>query len=227
MIYENYTSVLLDHEVQKVKLPDAMKGDPLLDVSLLCIYKIATCDELCRGGDHIIEALVGRGFNLVSSSVILSSTGYYDEALNLLRSLGELVNIFAYLILYPNDYSNWASATKTQRMKVYSPSKIRKKIKAKNIFEPPMDNEQYAELCELVTHVTSKTVPNSHGAAGSGAVGGVHQTAGEEKVASLVSYLAAQFALLASKITGREDLWDEVDRVFSLQSQADEQVINT
>ena len=108
----DYAERLLRHELSKAQIPDGVRESDLLNVAMEVLYKVATCEGHCRKGDRIIESLAGRGFNLASSAMILTSIGYYDEALNLIRSLGELTNLLGYLVLHPDDYPSWVLASK-------------------------------------------------------------------------------------------------------------------
>src|SRR5436309_173666 len=55
---------------------------------LSLLYRVATCGWGCRSSDHSIEALTGKAINLTLSAVRLLRSGYYDEALALVRTSG-------------------------------------------------------------------------------------------------------------------------------------------
>lgn len=208
---EEYVKAVLDFHVAKMTLPPSLEGNSELGAWMLITYKIATCEDgsHCRKGDHILESLAARAYNLAVSSTILSATGLYDEALNSVRSLGELANVLAYLTLYPDDYPNWVRANKRSKATRYSPSAIRAAIEQVATFVPPMDKNTYAELCELSTHVHSATSPNAYGSDARRHVGGFRQDVGDEKVAELLTYTMSMVALLVSKMVGRDDLFEE------------------
>src|SRR5689334_18633072 len=57
------------------------------------LYKLAVCGYGCHGGDHKIEYITGRSYNLAISALKLLRLGYYDESLSLIRSMSEVVNL--------------------------------------------------------------------------------------------------------------------------------------
>jgi hypothetical protein len=69
------------------KAPDCFRN---LGTALSLLYRQATCAWGCPGGDHVIEGLVGRAVNSAQGAIRLSRLGYYDEALSLGRSVGEV-----------------------------------------------------------------------------------------------------------------------------------------
>ena len=56
------------------------------------LYNLAVCGYGCHGGDHKIEYITGRTYNLAISSLKLLRLGHYDESLSLIRSISEIVN---------------------------------------------------------------------------------------------------------------------------------------
>jgi hypothetical protein len=141
----NYVRAALDYHLSKLSLPPSFADNTELDSPMLITYKVATCEDgkRCRKGDHIIESLAARAYNLTLSATLLSAVGLYDEALNSVRSLGELANVLAYLSLYPDDYPNWVLANKKTRLSQYSPSAIRAAIEKFSAF-PSVPTEKEA-----------------------------------------------------------------------------------
>ena len=207
-----FVKAALDYHLSKLLLPPPLDGNAELDASLRITYRIATCEDgnRCSNGDHVVEALAARAYNLALSATLLSSVSLYDEALNSVRSLGELANVLAYLSLEPSEYPRWVLADKKTRMSKYSPSAIRLAIEKKSTFDPPMDKATYAELCELSTHVHGATAPNNYGADGRRHAGGFADQNGAAKVADLLTNTMFMVALLASRMVDRDDLFEEV-----------------
>lgn len=136
----------------------------------------------------------------------MTSIGQYDEALSIVRSLGELCNLLAYFRLYPVEFRKWASASEKDRIKAYKPVLIRKGIEEAGQIAVPMDADVYSELCAAAVHVTPDTAPNQHSTDGSRNVGGIKQEEGEAKVLSHLSYLLPQAAMIVTTLVGRNDL---------------------
>ena len=203
---------LYEYHHERMNLPPELSEDVAVNLSVQVLYRIATCDDgaKCRGGDHILESLTARGVNMATSAILLCAAGLYDEALNSVRSLGEIANLFGFLWLYPEKYSDWVMATKKRRKAEFSPSAIRKAIEAKDGYLSPMDQETYTRLCELATHVHGATAPNAYGEDGRRHVGGFEQAEGVRYVAEQLSNVVVMLAMFASKMVGRDDLFDEV-----------------
>src|SRR5436190_18244380 len=64
----------------------------LLGWALAALYEVGTCNQKCWGGPHLLESLCVRVYNLGVSAYLLMVRGFYDEALNLVRSIGEVGN---------------------------------------------------------------------------------------------------------------------------------------
>ena len=124
------------------------------------LYKVATCGYSCSGGSHVIEYITGRGYNLGVGSLKLLRLGLYDEALSLIRSISEIVNLFALFGIEPNHLFEWYNQTEKERMREFSPSKVRQKLLQTQL-EPPISKEYYSKMCEVAVHVNPLTKPQS------------------------------------------------------------------
>lgn len=187
-------------------IPEQISNEEEISISIEIIYKISTCHDICRGGDHRIEALCGRVLNHASASLSLMVMGYYDEALSLCRSIGEIANLMAYFCIYPDKFPIWVQASRSQRIQQFSPTAVRKGIKRKNSFEMPMTEDDYRLLCETATHVTPYTRPNDYSTGDKkGHVGPHIQENGKEKVLEILSNLLIYIAIMGSKMTNNED----------------------
>jgi len=207
----SYLEMAYQHHLKHMNLPRPLLEDAVFSKSMSIVYRAATCEDgkKCRGGDHILESLAARAYNLSLSATLLSAAGLYDEALNSIRSLGELSKLLAFLTLYPEEYPNWVRADKKDRLKRFSPAAIREAIEKSSTFMPPMERAVYSELCELSTHVHSGTAPNAFNTDGRRHAGGFHQEVGIDKVAELLSYTLSTIALIIAKMVGRDDLFNQ------------------
>lgn len=122
------------------------------------LYKIATCGYGCRGGSHIIEYITGRGYNLGIASLKLLRIGLYDEAISLIRSISEIVNLLALFGIDPDSLNEWYNQNEKERIKNFAPSKVRDRI-GKTELEAPIPKEYYSKMCEVGVHVNPKTKP--------------------------------------------------------------------
>jgi hypothetical protein len=88
-------------------LDDYKINNDIIGSALNAIYQAATCHRNCHGGAHILESLCGRAYNLSCSAYNLTIFGMYDEALNLIRGLGELTNLVMLSAIDGPKISEW------------------------------------------------------------------------------------------------------------------------
>ena len=160
----------------------------LLSVSLSAIYEAATCHRACHGGEHVLEAIFGRSYNFAQ----------YDEALNLIRGLGEINNLLLLFVHEPELISAWLKAPKKERLNKFGPAQVRKKL-AKHVSWEPAGDDWYSELCEEFVHVQPATRPGmpSHGV--SGRIGPIPQKEGEERAIGELHTVVFSIALAACR----------------------------
>jgi hypothetical protein len=182
---------------------------PVLGTAMSALYQVATCHLGCRGGDHIIESLVGRSYNLAGSALLLIRHGYYDEALNLSRSIAEVGNLLSMFCAVPTTFPKWALCSRRQRLNDFSPAKVRQRIEEAGL-PCLIDEEMYRELCEVATHVTPMTAPNAHETNGKRYIGGIPQAAGMKKAMDILAQVVLSVAMTSSKMVGQDKLFEQV-----------------
>ena len=135
------------------------------------LYKLSTCGYGCRGGSHTIEYISGRAYNLSISALKLLRIGFYDEALSLIRSISEIINLFCLFRIDTSSYEDWLKCSTKDRIYKYTPSKVRKKLTDLNV-TAPVSFEYYSKLCETGVHVTPETKPSGYNEHSLALVGG-------------------------------------------------------
>ena len=190
-------------------LADFKINNDLIGTAMNTIYQAATCHRKCHGGPHVFEALLGRAYNLSCGAYNLTMFGLYDEALSLIRSLGEIANLVMLSALDGPKIKEWLHASRDERLKKFSPVKIRQMIKAKGM-EPCAYDKWYREMSEGYTHITPDTQPNFHG--GYGFVGGRYEKEGAQKCFGAMLYVLVTLALFVARFFKFDDLFDEIDR---------------
>jgi hypothetical protein len=133
-----------------------------IGVCLCVLYQAATCHRKCHGGAHVLESLCGRAYNLAASAIHLSKLGYYDEALNLIRGIGEISNLVALSSVEEGAIQEWLTADDKTRRNKFSPARVRERVRKNSVVPMIADGDWYSDLCEKYTHVTPKTKPNFH-----------------------------------------------------------------
>jgi hypothetical protein len=196
---------------------DVLKEQPtelkMIGTALSALYQAATCHRKCYGGPHILEALSGRTYNLGVSAYILIVRGFYDEALNLVRSIGEISNLIALSVVDKDGIREWLSSDKKTRLKKFSPAQVRRTLERQGRDLMLADDDWYSRFCETYTHVTPETKPNMHNDAGLPYVGGVYQTDGLRNSLGELATALGVIAMMVSKYVGLEDLLGEISGI--------------
>src|SRR5215208_7414841 len=73
-----------------------------LGTALSLLYRAGTCYWGCQQTGHNIENLAGRVYTFASAALRLTLFGYYDQALGLVRSIAEIVNMMQLFSLQPS-----------------------------------------------------------------------------------------------------------------------------
>ena len=157
-----------------------------------------------RGGRiaAVAAGAVDGRYNLGISAYLLMLRGFYDEALNLIRSVGEIGNLISLSMAEDDVITQWVSADKKTRLREFSPYKVRLKLeRAGGVVIAPED--WYSRFCENYAHATPGMVPSMHNEFELGWAGGVVQEVGfsltlDEVVGKVgsVAMMAAAFARL-------------------------------
>lgn len=182
----------------------------LLGTALSALYQVATCHRKCFGGGHVLEALSGRIYNLTASAYQLALSGFYDEALNLTRSIGEIGNLISLSVVDKSALTEWLTSDTQTRIKKFSPAKIRKLLERHEAAVVVANKDWYSEFCEKYTHVTPQTIPNLHAASGQGHVGGVHEPIGLRKVVEELMGIVGAVTLYICKYAEIDDIFNDI-----------------
>jgi hypothetical protein len=189
----------------------------LIGTALSALYQAATCHRKCHGGPHILESLCGRMYNLGIGAYVLAERGLYDEALNLIRSIGEASNLIALSVVDKQALKEWLESDKKTRLAKFGPAKIRKALERQQPVLVLATEDWYARFCEEYTHVTPRTRPNMHNANGQAHVGGVYQ---EEGLTTTLGELATVLASVAMLVCGYFKLNDLLAEITAIVKAA-------
>ena len=163
---------------------------------------------MCRGGPHFLQSLYGRAYNLGTAAYVLCTLGLYDEALNLIRGIGEIGNIIALSVVDKGAMTDWLTSDSKVRRTRFSPAKVGKLLEAKGGALMCADSDWYSELCENFTHVNPATRPNLHGKAGRAHVGGIFQEQGLTRAIDELAGVLGVMGLQICKYSSFDDLFD-------------------
>lgn len=134
---------------------------------------IGTCVYSCPGKkeDHTLWYLAARASSLGRAALRLMKLGFYDEALIIVRSLGEITNLLSMFSLMPETIGEWKKSDRKYRLNELTPGKIRKRIEALGK-TPAIEFERYVALCEIGTHPVPDLQPQKFNHAGKSLTGG-------------------------------------------------------
>jgi len=209
----------ITHRKSVIPHEDLTTARRMIGTALSALYQAGTCHRQCNGGPHILEALCGRMYNLAAAAYILALRGFYDEALNLTRSIGEVSNLIALSVVDKKAVQEWLSSDKKTRLRKFSPSEVRKALERQ---EPSLliaDENWYSRFCETYTHITPETKPNMHNNAGQPYAGGVYQLEGLTRALSELGTVLGAVALIVCKYFKFDDLFEEVCRIVEAPNE--------
>jgi hypothetical protein len=169
----------------------------------------SSCAWACDNGDHILERLVARSTNLARAALRLTLMGFYDEALALIRSVGEIANLLSLFESKKEAFAHWKALDEKTRRREYAPFRVRDELEA--IGTPiRVTIEAYAELSSRNVHVNPRTSPQTYDLIGRPKGGGYYQEAGlmicQNELAetlTFVIYSAAKLAKLEQPLKQR------------------------
>lgn len=148
-------------------LPRMGKRAPLcyeyVEQLILHAELIGTCAYGCPGSSqeaHAVKYLAGRASGFARAALRLARMGFYDEALIIVRSLGEITNLFFLFHAAPESVEEWKKSDRAYRLEKFLPSKIRRRIESLGK-TPAITAENYTALCEVSTHPVPQLRPQA------------------------------------------------------------------
>lgn len=119
---------------------------PLYEI--IMTYKHKNDDELALLGIGI------RLFNDIMSSFKLMIAGYYQVSFSIQRDLLETGFLLDYFRTDKSLISEWRTCTKEERLKKFSPKKVRDKLDKRDGFTSGKREKDYRLFCEYASHPT-------------------------------------------------------------------------
>lgn len=178
------------------KAPRCLDG---IGTVLALLDAAASCFWGCHQGDHRGEFLLGRVASSAYAALRLSTAGYYDEALSIVRTLGENANLIAFFNADPSSFDRWKKLPERDRRKEFKPVSVRLALEALGA-PTPVDKDRYAALSDFSIHASPNAMPQTHNVAGRPLTFGVFQEAGLVLVLNELALPLAFVAVFASGI---------------------------
>ena len=157
-----------------VKAPQSMDA---LGTALSYLDRIASCWWGCRQDTHVEERVVGKATSNARAALHLLRSGYYDEALGLIRQIGETANLACLFVQSTESHEKWRGASEEVVRNDFSPLKVRLKLE-KLPLPLPMDQSTYGLLSSQSVHANPETSPQSHNPFSLPTLGSYFQEAG-------------------------------------------------
>jgi len=168
--------------------------------SLSLLVQMASCAWGCRGGEHDIENILRRFCNSAFAALRLLNSGLYDEALNHARGMAEIANLLQVFCLSKNSLEEWKKSSSRERMKKFSPVKVRLAIEAHEK-QPVVDEAVYSKLCEIGIHISPSSLYLSYEFNGIHHIGAHFTVQGVLLTLNTLSRLVAPCLLFAGVLT--------------------------
>ena len=187
--------------------------------SVQCLDMMSGCSWGCKTEDHIIEHLLAKCDSQIHSSLLLLQHGYYDESLQLTRSLGESANLLMAFAMDESLLESWKKSTSKERKGKFSPGIIRKLLSEGPGSVIPMESSRYATISERFVHSDPKTKPGVYNPIGR-PMGGVFQPTGMVLALNELSIQTAWILFSGCKVLGHLNQPQStriLESVFNLQ----------
>lgn len=208
-------------QASELQMNDHAQDLRIIGTSLSALYLAATCHRKCYDGPHILESLTGRAYNLGCGAYILICRAFYDEALNLIRSIGEISNLILLSVVDKNSLRRWLEADRKTRLNEFSPMKVRQLLEVQST---PMiaDRDWYSSFCDKYTHITPATKPNLHNDKELSHAGGIFQPTGLNYSLSELATVLASVAMPICKYFKLDDIFDDLNRTIGSEGGGEE-----
>lgn len=178
-----------------------------LGMALALLDCASCCYWGCNGGNHKLEFLFGRATNTAYAALSLLKNGYYDQALSLARTLGEIANLLTLFAFDNNKISEWENSDEALRKTNFSPVKIRLTLESLG-FPLPIDKERYSKLSTFTIHAIPDGLPQAHNATGQAITFPVFQGAGYLMGLNEIALPIGFILLYAANLLGLKDKAD-------------------
>jgi hypothetical protein len=156
---------------------DLSETSSLIGTLLSLLDRASSCYWRCRGGDHHAEQLIGRSNNYAMAALRVARSGFYDESIALIRTVGENTNLALLFSLDATALPRWRTETDRQRRDEFSPVKVRTALE--RLSTPlPVDQHRYAQLSSKSVHATPHIPSQMYNAERTSPAAGTFQEAG-------------------------------------------------
>ena len=122
---------------------------------------------------------MGRAASNARAALRLVRAGYYDEALGVVRQIGEIANLVCLFVQSNQSHEEWLNADEKDRRVKFSPVEVRQKL-GQLTLPIPMPQEIYGLISRQSIHVNPRIAPQNYNPLGLPTLGGYFQEDGAE-----------------------------------------------
>ena len=158
---------------------------------------VASCRWSCRESSHLEEHLIDRALSNLLAAHRLLRIGYFDQAGNIIRQIGETANLF-YLFMESNaSYLEWQNASEKARREKFSPRQVRSRLTTLSL--PQLwDNKMYQLFSRAFVHVSPSIEPRNHKVLTAPAIGSNYRPAASLMTIMSLSTMAVTLLLFGN-----------------------------
>jgi len=114
-----------------------------------------TQEHVHNSDDEVTMQFLGiRLFNASAESLKLALSGYYQKAFVHVRDILETYFLVDYLRSNPNKIAEWKNSTKRQRLKEFSPKRVREELDKRDGYKEDGRKFAYDLISENASHAT-------------------------------------------------------------------------
>ena len=176
---------------------------------------VASCRWSCSGGSHLEEHLIDRTLSNILAAHRLLRIGYFDQAGNIIRQIGETTNL-VYLFMESNtSFVEWQNSSEKTKRKKFSPGRVRSRLTTLSL-SPLWDNKMYQLFSRALVHVSSSIEPRNHEVLTSPAIGSNYRPA-----ATLLTIMSLSTAAVTLLLFGNGLLQNPGDKRKALNACED------
>lgn len=154
------------HEAEeqlRSKAYELIADDDRLQIHLVIVERTMDLAEVFRRFDtpsedlKLIQILGIRMFNAFAASLRLALSGYSQTSALIMRDILETVFLLDFFNSDRSQIKRWRMSERKERMKLFSPLRVREALDARDGFTSRKRAEVYEMFCELAAHPTMKS----------------------------------------------------------------------
>jgi hypothetical protein len=129
----------------------------VVDAALEVIHGLAQAMKVENESERESWALAARTYNSAASALRLIASGYPQQALSVVRELLEHAFLIDWFCTAPEQFNRWRTCSQSERIKEFSPRRVRDALRRRDGCEPAWRKEIYGLLSQHAVHPSPQT----------------------------------------------------------------------